>query len=63
MKSTTYIVGAAYPAKETVNFYKNKFKEFAFCEIVQDRGAKGKWISFQDESRKGNPFIRTFAKS
>lgn len=63
IKSTTYIVGTAYPAKKIVNFYKNKFKEFGFCEIVQDRAAKGKWISFQDGSRKGTPFIRTFAKS
>lgn len=63
IKSTIYIVEVAYPAKEIVNFYRKKFKESGFCEIVQDRVVKGKWISFQDDCRNGNPFIRIFGKS
>lgn len=62
LKSKSYVIEVAYPATEVINFYNRKLKELGFNEFLEDPVAKAKWISFQDGTKKGHPFIRQFAK-
>lgn len=62
LKSTNYMVETAYPATELINFYDRKFKGLGFNDFLEGSPVKGEWVSFQDETKKGQPFIRQFVK-